>query len=76
MKKNLQKKLSFNKKTICNLNEQIMNQAKGGRVPSYYPGCPTVLTCDTCYPETCGCGGDTYETCNEMMCNTEYPFPC
>jgi hypothetical protein len=83
------KKLNLNKKTVVDLDKSTMSGVPGGAIDisaikcidtlseiSYCVGCPTVLSCDTCAPETCGCGGNTYETCNEDMCGTVYPFAC
>lgn len=75
----ISRKLNLNKSTVSNLNKTAMNLVQGGvdlSKYSYCVGCPTVLTCDTCYPDTCDCTGDTYDTCNELMCGTVYPFAC
>jgi hypothetical protein len=74
------KKLILNKKTVTNLDNLAMNDVQGGAINlsriSYCVGCPTVTTCNTCAPVTCNCTGNTYQTCNDMMCTTVYPFKC
>lgn len=48
------RKLSLNKKTISNLNNQEMEKVNGGWPPSYPD------TCNTICPSVVGCCGKTY----------------
>ena len=56
--KNLQKKLSINKKTIANLNQKDLNTARGGRKPTF-----DIDTCITTIVQTCGPNCNTVDTC-------------
>jgi hypothetical protein len=73
--KNFKKRLTLNKKTIANLNNGELAQAKGGGLTPSCPTCETCLTycsctCETCVPTgqepTDNCTG--HKTCDTYIC--------
>ncbi len=60
------KKLFLNKKTIANLNENVMGNIKGGRTQEYcykYTG-----LCNVSHFESCATNGCAYQTIDEPDC--------
>ena len=63
-KKNFNKRLSLNRRTIANLNSTQLKKAKGGTI---------YIT--ACQPDTCDQTCDPRDTCHDSCdCHTNYPF--
>jgi len=78
-RKKINKKLSFNKETVTDLNPKKMENVKGGltgyticspgtcRIPCYTQWDSCNGSCDTCNGPTCD-GGNTCITCGGATC--------